>query len=69
MEVDLNWLEFEGQEYNFAFARDITERTQAAERIKHLNRVYATLNGINSLIVRVRSRDVEVTLVVQSSAK
>ncbi len=26
VEVDLNWFEFEGTEYNFAFVRDLTER-------------------------------------------
>jgi diguanylate cyclase (GGDEF)-like protein/PAS domain S-box-containing protein len=36
---------------------DITERKVAQARIEHLNRVYAMLSGINSLIVRVSSRD------------
>jgi len=36
--------------------RDITGRKEAAGRIAHLNRVYAMLSGINSLIVRVRDR-------------
>jgi len=35
---------------------DITERRQAEARIACLNRVYAVLSGINSLIVRVRDR-------------
>lgn len=38
------------------FIRDITERKQAEARIRHLNRVYAVLSGINALIVRVRDR-------------
>jgi diguanylate cyclase (GGDEF)-like protein/PAS domain S-box-containing protein len=37
-------------------ARDITERKAAENRIRRLNRVYAVLSGINSLIVRVRDR-------------
>ena len=37
--------------------RDITERKEAEDRITHLNRVYAVLSGINTLIVRVRDRD------------
>jgi diguanylate cyclase (GGDEF)-like protein/PAS domain S-box-containing protein len=37
-------------------ATDITERKVAEARIQHLNRVYAMLSGINSLIVRVRDR-------------
>ena len=38
-------------------AEDITERKAAEDRITHLNRVYAVLSGINTLIVRVRDRD------------
>src|SRR5580658_7785700 len=37
--------------------RDITARKEAETRITHLNRVHAVLSGINTLIVRVRSRD------------
>ena len=57
VEVELNWFNFEGREYDFAFVRDITERKQADARIKHLNRVYAMLSGITTLIVRERDRD------------
>ncbi|MDO9597921.1 MAG: EAL domain-containing protein [Azoarcus sp.] len=35
---------------------DITERKAAQDRIVQLNRVYAMLSGINTLIVRVRDR-------------
>jgi diguanylate cyclase (GGDEF)-like protein/PAS domain S-box-containing protein len=35
---------------------DITDRRLAEARIAYLNRVYAVLSGINSLIVRVRDR-------------
>jgi len=37
--------------------REIDERKQADLRIRHLNRVYAVLSGINSLIVRAVTRD------------
>jgi diguanylate cyclase (GGDEF)-like protein/PAS domain S-box-containing protein len=37
--------------------RDVTERRQAEKRIIQLNRVYAVLSGINTLIVHVQSRD------------
>ena len=37
-------------------ATDITDRKEAEARIQHLNRVYAVLSGINSLIVRVQDR-------------
>jgi diguanylate cyclase (GGDEF)-like protein/PAS domain S-box-containing protein len=36
---------------------DITERKEAERRIAYLNRVYAMLSGINTLIVRVSDRD------------
>lgn len=39
------------------YFRDITERKEAQARVVYLNRVYAVLSDINSLIVRVRSRD------------
>jgi diguanylate cyclase (GGDEF)-like protein/PAS domain S-box-containing protein len=35
---------------------DITERKLAEEKLRRLNRVYAVLSGINTLIVRVRDR-------------
>ena len=38
-------------------AADITARKRAEERIERLNRLYAVLSGINSLIVRVNNRD------------
>ena len=37
--------------------RDITHRMEAQNRIRRLNRVYAMLSGINTLIVRVRDRE------------
>jgi diguanylate cyclase (GGDEF)-like protein/PAS domain S-box-containing protein len=37
--------------------RDITDRKESENRIGRLNRVYAVLSGINTLIVRVRNRD------------
>jgi len=40
-----------------SIGEDITERKRAEIRIKYLNRVYAMLSGINTLIVRVRDRD------------
>jgi diguanylate cyclase (GGDEF)-like protein/PAS domain S-box-containing protein len=40
-----------------SIGEDITERKEASDRIAHLNRVYAMLSGINSLIVRVPDRE------------
>ena len=39
-----------------SIGEDITERKKAEDRIAYLNRVYAMLSGINTLIVRVRNR-------------
>ncbi|HKB74606.1 MAG TPA: EAL domain-containing protein, partial [Burkholderiales bacterium] len=48
----------EGRTYRIAgVAEDVTERKRAADKIRHLNRVYAVLSGINTLIVRARDRD------------
>jgi PAS domain S-box-containing protein/diguanylate cyclase (GGDEF)-like protein len=41
----------------FNTLQDITEQKRTENRIKRLNRVYAVLSGITSLIVRVRNRD------------
>ena len=40
-----------------SIGEDITEQKRAEIKIKRLNRVYAVLSGINTLIVRVRDRD------------
>lgn len=40
-----------------SIGEDITARKDAEGRIKHLNRVFTVLRGINSLIVRVADRD------------
>lgn len=40
-----------------ALGEDITERREAERKIKRLNRVYAMLSGVNTLIVRVRERE------------
>lgn len=36
---------------------EATERSQAEEKVRRLNRVYAVLSGINALLVRVRNRE------------
>src|SRR5258706_6783674 len=40
-----------------SIGEDITEQKQAEDKIRRLNRVYAVLSGINTLIVRMRDRD------------
>lgn len=42
---------------NEQLSSEITERKQSETRVKRLNRVYAVLSGINTLIVRVQERD------------
>jgi diguanylate cyclase (GGDEF)-like protein/PAS domain S-box-containing protein len=41
----------------FGTLQDVTERKAAEERVRRLNRVYAMLSGINTLIVRVCARE------------
>src|SRR3984893_8403693 len=40
-----------------SIGEDITDRRESENKIGRLNRVYAVLSGINTLIVRVRNRD------------
>jgi diguanylate cyclase (GGDEF)-like protein/PAS domain S-box-containing protein len=40
-----------------SIGEDITERRAAEARVAYLNRIYAMLSGINTLIVRARNRD------------
>ncbi len=37
VELTVNYLDFDGQEYSFAFARDITERKRTEERLRKLS--------------------------------
>src|SRR5688572_7966364 len=47
----------EGRMRWFNTLQDVTAHKHAEDRIKRLNRVYAVLSGINSLIVRARKRE------------
>ncbi len=60
----LAWLEVRRHAQNSAgrwtivtLVRDVTGRRRAEAKIVQLNRVYAVLSGINTLIVRVKDRD------------
>jgi diguanylate cyclase (GGDEF)-like protein/PAS domain S-box-containing protein len=46
----------QGRRRWFNTLQDVTAQKMAEEKIRRLNRVYAVLSGINSLIVRVRDR-------------
>jgi len=41
----------------FSTMQDVTEETRAAVNVRRLNRVYAMLSGVNTLIVRVDDRN------------
>ncbi|HUW26631.1 MAG TPA: EAL domain-containing protein [Gallionella sp.] len=56
VEVNVTRVELD-KPYLMSLVRDITERKAAEAKILYLNRVYAVLSGINTLIVRVQDRD------------
>lgn len=62
VEITANYVEFEGKEYNCAFARDITERKHAEEQIQHQLDNLAALHAIDSAITS--SVDLTATLQV-----
>ncbi|TAK50486.1 MAG: PAS domain S-box protein [Betaproteobacteria bacterium] len=49
-------IRFGGRQALLGMFRDVSERRQAYEKIKRLNRVYAVLSGIDALIIRVSDR-------------
>ena len=57
IEVSLSPLKANEGSMVISAIRDITERKATEDRITFLNRVYAVLSGINTLIVRVQDRD------------
>ncbi|MGP1691687.1 MAG: PAS domain S-box protein, partial [Giesbergeria sp.] len=57
VEVSLSPMESDEGTLVIAAIRDVTESRKAQERIRYLNRVYAMLSGINTLIVRTSSRE------------
>jgi len=57
VEISSDRIIFDGRPARLVLAHDVTERKQAELRIKRLNRLYAVLSQINTLIVRVRDRD------------
>ena len=54
VEINASYVRLE-RDYILAVVRDITERKRVEKQIRHLNRVYAVLSGINTLIVRERN--------------
>jgi PAS domain S-box-containing protein len=61
VEITANYLEFDGKEYSFAFARDITERKQAeryqhlaAEILRTLNEPVGVADVVSQILVAIR---------------
>ncbi|WP_212756617.1 sensor domain-containing protein [Usitatibacter rugosus] len=57
VELAISPLRLAGKWIFSAFIRDLTDRKDAERKITRLNRVYAVLSGINTLIVRVRDHE------------
>jgi two-component system cell cycle sensor histidine kinase/response regulator CckA len=53
VEINASYICLE-RDYILAVVRDISDRKQAEQQIRRLNRLYAVLSGINTLIVRER---------------
>jgi len=52
VEIISHYMEYEGEEFEFAFAKDITRRKKSQNRIEYLNELYRSISKINELIVR-----------------
>jgi PAS domain S-box-containing protein len=57
VEISTNGAVIAGQKLVFCVCRDITERKQAEERMKHLNLVLRAIRNVNQLIARGADRD------------
>lgn len=62
-EIVANFFEFEGQEYNCALVRDITQRKEAEARIVRLGKLYRALSEVNQAIVRMEEESLLFPLV------
>jgi len=51
VEMNINYLQFEGKEYNFAFAHDITERKQAEDSLReHRHQLLQVIDAVPHMI-------------------
>jgi PAS domain S-box-containing protein len=57
VEISTNGAVIAGQKLIFCVCRDITERKQAEERMRHLNLVLRAIRNVNQLIARGADRD------------
>jgi diguanylate cyclase (GGDEF)-like protein/PAS domain S-box-containing protein len=58
VEVSIRYIAAASGDLMIAVVRDVTERRERERTILHLSRMHAVLSGINTLIVRERSREV-----------
>lgn len=56
VEITYSHMQIDGKPIFGGYIRDISERILAEQKIRRLNRVYATLSGVNSVIVRSHDR-------------
>jgi diguanylate cyclase (GGDEF)-like protein/PAS domain S-box-containing protein len=57
VEISSDETVFDGRRARLVLAHDVTQRKRGEDRVKRMNRVYAVLSGINTLIVRAVDRD------------
>jgi PAS domain S-box-containing protein len=62
VEVTVNYVEFEGKEYNCAFARDVTERRRAEEVLQRSETLYRTTIDSMQDAIHVVDKDLRITL-------
>jgi len=62
VEISANYFEFDGRSYNLALARNITERKQAEETLRRLNRELRAISKCNQILVRAED---EQTLLIR----
>jgi len=52
VEINANYLEYDGNAYNLALVRNITERKHAEEKLKRLNRELRAISDCNQVLIR-----------------